>query len=139
MNIEPTKNNICNLFFVETPKGLNEKIIDRVTAARIHEVKRNMTMYISGTFVSIGFFVIALRYTMEQFTQSAFPRYLSLVGSDFSALSTYWKDLTYAFAESIPLVSITLLLITAAAVLFALQKTLQNVSIVRGSKLAINH
>jgi len=103
-------------------------IMVKIVRERIKIAKRKLIIFISITIASVGVFVLALQYTINQFAQSNFPHYLSLIYSDTSLLSIYWKDLTYSFVESVPLVSITLLLLATFALLAVFHQTLQNVA-----------
>lgn len=132
MNTKYTKHNtngMHDVFLVQTPHDLHSRIMVRIVSEQIKNAKRKLAVFISGTIASLGLFIVALRYTIEQFAQSEFPRYVSLIYTDTSLLSLYWKDLTYSFAESIPLVSIVLLLVATFILLAVFRKTIQNISL----------
>ncbi len=123
------KNTLKDVFRTNTAGDLAHRVLARINQEQIHQAKIRFGIYISGSIASLGFFVLALRYAAQEFGLSEFPRLASLVYSDASLLTTYWKDLSYAFVESVPFVSIVLVLLAATAMLWAIRKTMENVGV----------
>src|SRR5882724_3294214 len=61
-------------------------------------------------FVSLIALVPAVGKLLSDFSQSGFYEYLSLAFSNSGSVITYWKDFVSLLAESLPVLSIVLLL-----------------------------
>ncbi len=111
---------------MEMPQNMHGRIMAKIMGEQIKIAKRKLAFFVFGSLASLGLFVASVAYAVEQFAQSDFPHYVSLIYSDTSLLTLYWKDLAYSFTESIPLVSIVLFLLAAFVLALVLRKTMQN-------------
>ena len=57
-------------------------------------------------FVSLVGLVPALKVLSNDFTQSGFYEYFSLIFSDGGSMLSYWKEFVFSLAESLPTMSI---------------------------------
>ena len=77
----------------------------------------------AGVF-SLVFIVPVVRNLIEQFIQSGFYDYLSLVFSDLGSISLYWKEFMYSLIEAIPAVSLTITLLLSFVLLISLKRAI---------------
>ena len=77
----------------------------------------------AGVF-SLVFIVPVVRNLIEQFIQSCFYDYLSLVFSDLGSISLYWKEFMYSLIEAIPAVSLTITLLLSFVLLISLKRAI---------------
>lgn len=79
--------------------------------------------------LSLGSLVLLFYASMDAVRaigQSGFGQYVSLIFSDGSVIASYWKELVWALAESIPVYSVVLCLGAIALFLWSLSKTAQH-------------
>ncbi|MEK7576311.1 MAG: hypothetical protein AAB482_01315 [Patescibacteria group bacterium] len=95
---------------IEPPEGLYHRILARIARARLRAARIRLG-FLSMTIVgSLAALIPALQYTLQEFTQSGFYQYLSLVLSDGGTLFAHWHEYILTLAESLPLAGITLML-----------------------------
>lgn len=75
----------------------------------IHNKK--ITLIKLGVFSSIGALSLiglipALKTLFSEFSKSGFYEYFSILFSNNSGFSSYWKELAYSLAESLPIINI---------------------------------
>jgi len=58
--------------------------------------------------LSFAFLIPTINSLIEQFSQSGFYQYLSLVFSDLGSISLYWKEFMSSLVEAIPVTSLML-------------------------------
>ena len=58
--------------------------------------------------LSFVFLIPTINSLIEQFSQSGFYQYLSLVFSDLGSISLYWKEFMSSLVEAIPVTSLML-------------------------------
>jgi hypothetical protein len=73
--------------------------------------EKHLTLIKLWSFVAMGVFsfiglIPALKILSNDFTQSGFYEYLSLIFSSSGSIITYWKDFLLLLAESLPVISI---------------------------------
>jgi hypothetical protein len=80
----------------------------------------------------IAFFP-AVKMLLSDFDQSGFLRFFSLIFSDFSTVATYWQSFTMVLLQTLPAISLALLL----AILLVFLQSVKSLS--RDVKIIINH
>ncbi|MCL5435465.1 MAG: hypothetical protein M1275_00025 [Patescibacteria group bacterium] len=65
-------------------------------------------LVIANIFLAVCFVgaIPLFRAAVLEFSRSGFMQYLSLLFSDFKAVSVYWQDLALSLAESLPVISL---------------------------------
>ena len=109
--------------------GLCDAILARINLEKVRRAHKQFVGLVLGTIISLCVFVYTIVYTIVQFTQSAFPQYFSLILSDGNGIFGYWRELSYALVESLPIVSIALVCVTCGILLFLTQNIIKNYSI----------
>lgn len=96
------------------------------TVCKYQKRKNTRQVWICSTvgLASVSGLVIIVKDITVQFTQSGFYEYASLLSSDGSVVTTYWKEFALSLTEALPLTEITLSLI----LLFAVVATMRHMS-----------
>ena len=98
---------------IEPPYGLLGSILARISEAQRRNARTRLAFWSAGALVALGALVPVLRYAGQEFSQSGFYDYFSLLFSDGSMLlANSWKELALSLAESLPLMGVTLVLAT---------------------------
>ncbi len=104
------------------PKRLFQAIIERLKIEKTLKIfKGKFTLFSGLLALSVVFIVLAIfifRYDVSDSESSSFA---SLLFSDTSAILTYYKYFVPAFLESMPAVSITIVLAAIFAVMVSLR------------------
>lgn len=104
------KNKLKNIFEIEPNNELFGKISYQISKEKAYILRRNKIL----SYISAGSSFMALIpmfiYTLIKLGQSGFYTYFSLMFSDISSLSIYWKELSITLVESLPVLSVLLLL-----------------------------
>lgn len=104
------KDKLHNIFDIEPRNELFSVISNRISNERAHIMRRNRVLSyilaISSFIASVFMFV----YTFGKLSQSGFYTYFSLMFSDMASISIYWKELSITLIESLPVISVLLLL-----------------------------
>jgi len=115
----------------EPPNDLLEKIMKRINQEkRLLTLKRRLFIFSTSLIGSIVLFIPALKGVISGFTQSGFVQYFSLLFSDAEIVLAYWQNYTFSLLETLPVVSLILLLATVIAILELLKllaKDLKNI------------
>ena len=114
------------LFSYEPDSGLFNAIVVRIDMERVRRAKRRFAFFAISSTLSIGAFILAIQYAIAEFAKSEFIQYFSLIFSDGTSLLSYWKQFSFVLAESIPLMSVALLLSIALITLYSLRNLLKD-------------
>ncbi|MCL5094093.1 MAG: hypothetical protein M1355_03110 [Patescibacteria group bacterium] len=91
---------------IETPKYLYEKVIKRIEReSRIEEVKKQLFIFLMIFIISLLAFIPAFSYFQKEISQSEFREFVSLAISDSRILISYWRELIFSLAETLPVSS----------------------------------
>lgn len=107
---------------VDPPSHLFYKIMDRVDIEKkIISIRRNIfVVSLFMVFSAIGVF-FSLQAANWEFATSNTFEFLSLIASDFDAVIAYWDNFFLAFLESLPYLTIAMILVFFAALLESLK------------------
>ncbi len=97
---------------IDPPEDLLPRIITRIALLERRVARMRLSIFLGTTTLSLVAVVASFRYAWESFAQSSFSTYTSLLSSDGSALLLYWKEFLFSLVESLPIMSITVLLST---------------------------
>ena len=97
---------------IEPNFDLKEKIWNHLLLRDKRIAYFKLISFSSISIASLAGFIPMFKILANDFTQSGFYEYLSLVFSNNGIFSSYWKDFAYSLAESIPTMSIISVLVT---------------------------
>lgn len=123
----------------EPPAGLLDRIM-----ARIHEeeqlmsVKKRLFLFSITVLVSAIAFIPAISNFQQEFAQSGFLQFVSLLFSDFGLVIADWQNFGLAILESLPAMSITAFLFTALVFLWSLKHFASAIKVVFNQPRLIN-
>jgi len=125
-------------FFVEPPRGLLDKILNRIHREERFLVLRRIVIF-SVTFVaSLEGFVPAAKMLLSDFNQSGFVSFFSLMFSDFSTVLSSWQSFSMILLETLPAASIALLLFVLLIFFQSIKYLSKNIKIIRSHNLLAN-
>jgi hypothetical protein len=104
---------------VEPPKGLEEQIFNFIGKEEKRLAKIRTWAFGGGTAVSFGFSLWAVIYLIKDFNQTGFWQYFSLIFSENGVMLTYWRELSFSLAESLPITSLIIFLIAIAFLIWS--------------------
>ena len=113
---------------IYTPNPELSRIICCKIASREKRIIR-IKLYvfsIIGSFSIIGF-IPAIKALFTEFTQSGFYEYFSLLFSSGKNLTSYWKELSFSLAESLPVFNIIFLFSLIFIFLLSLRYVLKQI------------
>ena len=120
---------------IDPPAGLLEKVIGKIQAARLRQIRTRLVLAISGAIGSVAFVLFNGSAIWTELQQSDFFQMLRLFGSDPDVALANFKDWTLGLLESIPiastLFSLTLLfcLLSVFGLIIALRRTRRETSV----------
>ena len=126
-------------FNVEPPKGLLEKILQRIHKEERILVFRRIVVFLGILLLSLAGFVPSLAMLMSDLNKSGFMNFFSLIFSDFSSVAVYWKSFGMILLETLPAVSLALFLAVLLVFLQSVKSLVKNIKIIKNSgRLAAN-
>lgn len=100
---------------------LEDHIWNRLCERDTRIVRTKFYCFTILSLASLGASILVIRTLARELTQSGFYEYLSLIFSDSGSVATYWKEFIFSLAESIPTVSIMLILTLLSLFLLSLR------------------
>jgi len=115
----------------EIPQNLSGDILVSINKQIKKTAQINLIFF--SVFGLLSFFALipTSRYFITELQKSGFQQYLSLIFSDGQSILNYWKEFSLLLAESIPLISIALVLSFLLTLLSSIKfilKNLKNIS-----------
>lgn len=110
---------------IDPPEHLFPRILTHISLLEQRAARVRFALFSGTTLISFLIVIAALRYAWGSFAQSSFSAYASLLSSDGSVLLLYWKEFAFSLIESLPLMSITILLAAIFTLLLSLKLTLE--------------
>ncbi len=110
---------------VEPTPGLYQAIVLRIAAAKKHAARVRTSLFGVLALVSGLALVPAVQYAGEQFYASGFYDYLTLIVSDRGFVIAYWQQFALSLVESLPSLSLLLLLPLVFALVYSLRRVVQ--------------
>lgn len=97
---------------LKPPRGLRQSIIFGI--GQVERSRARVYLFISTSILPLSIIgvIFSGKYLLQSFYQSGFYDYFSLLFSGDGAVFTYWKELTYSLAETIPILG-TIAFLTA--------------------------
>ncbi len=124
---EKYKKLLGSINFIEPPKGLGTRILERVNAEKERLMRIRTWVFGSGTVASFGLSLWAVIYLIKSAQESGFVQYLSLIFSENGVMLTYWRELSLSLVESLPIVSLIIFLSAIGFFIWSFTKMISNV------------
>jgi len=124
--------------FIEPPNGLLEKILNRIHKEQRFLVFKKIVIFSITFVVSVAGFMPAARMLVSDFNQSGFMSFFSLLFSDFSIVLSSWQSFSMILLETLPALSIALLLFILFVFFQSIRHLSKNIKIIRGHNLVVN-
>lgn len=99
------------------PDVLAGRIFSSLRMAERRKAVREELFFSLASFLSLAVFIEAVRSVIQSLYTSGASRILSLLFSDFQSMVANWKYFTLSLAESLPVMSLALALVSVAALL----------------------
>jgi hypothetical protein len=112
---------------LKPPKELREKILSSINTEEIRRAKMYFLVSTTTALVSIFGLFFSVRYMIQEFYQSSFYSYLSLIFSDPSVVVLYWKELSISLLETLPILGMTISLMAIYALLASVRTLVKSV------------
>lgn len=109
----------------DLPQELPERVLTYIHKAQKRRAILRTTLFGSFSLGSLVAVVYASIYLVQATTQTGFSQYVSLLFSDGAVLLASWKEFSLLLAESIPLTSIIVVLITLGIFVWSFSKTIE--------------
>ncbi len=123
----------------EPPSGLFEKIIYRIREEqRDFAIKQRVAVFSFIMVASIVAFIPALKSVQTDLAESGFLQFLSLALSDFGVVVTYWHSFAMSLLETIPAMSLVVLLAVIFAFLGSFKLWIKDIRFVLIPKQLVN-
>jgi hypothetical protein len=114
----------------EPPKNLHANILAHINMARVRAARIKAVLFGLTTLLSFIALIPAFTYLAQQFQQSGFHQYLSLIFSDGSVVLSYWQDYALSIVESIPFTETIIFLCVLFVLLGSARLVVRNARIV---------
>jgi ABC-type spermidine/putrescine transport system permease subunit I len=118
--------------FIEPPQGLYEKIIMRIHHEERVLVFRRIMIFSTTLAISILAFIPSLKMLLSDFSHSGFLSFFSLAFSDSSAIMAYWQSFAMILLETLPALSLALVLAIILTFLQSAKSLAKNIKIIKG-------
>jgi len=113
------------------PADLLAKIMQRVNRLqRVQSLRWRIGFFATATMASLVAFVPAYQNVHTAFVESGFMSFFSLAFSDLGATASHWQSVSFALAESFPVIGIVMLLSVVLVFLESLKYFMRNVSLI---------
>jgi hypothetical protein len=104
---------------IESPRGLEEIVLQRVTTSVARQYMVRKVTFFSLSLVSLGFVTSIGSHLYDIISVSGFFEYVALGFSDTSLLFVFSRELILSLIESIPIISLALFLASLVAFLWS--------------------
>ena len=111
---------------LEPPEALLAKILIRIAREQRRSARIRVAFVGSAALLSGALLVPAFQYAAQEWYESGFYQYLSLLFSDGGAALASWQEFSQSLAESLPVSGITFVLMSVFALLISLKFAAKN-------------
>ena len=111
----------------EPADSLLPRIMKTIALERQRQILRRKIFIFSTCFSLVLLSIIpAIKFFITDISYSGFGEYLRLASTDFSTISTYWQEWAMSLLESLPALSLAILLLISVALLISFKNILNN-------------
>ena len=122
---------------IEPSRKLSEKILSAIAHEKQRRARIHFVVFDFSCVTSAVAIIPAFQYALQEFSRTGFYEYFSLLFSDGGLLLSYWKEFSLSLIESLPLLGLTVLLVTIFALLksFTLAAKNMRVAFLRSQRI----
>jgi hypothetical protein len=102
---EKYKKLIGSINLIEPPKELRARIINRIDMEQKRLFRIKAWVFGSTSIASFSLSLWAVVYLIKSASASGFWQYFSLIFSENGSVLSYWRELSFSLAESLPITS----------------------------------
>lgn len=102
---------------INPPAGLQQKILERLRQAQKRAIFWRLIFFSSTTILSLVALVPVLQTAYARLIESGFTRFFSLLFSDFTLITSFWRSFAMSLLETLPIMSLVVILIVLAVFL----------------------
>jgi hypothetical protein len=129
-------NGHIKLEYINPPAELANQIMVRIKNEQQRHARITFAYTSTISVVSAFFTYTIVTNLAQEFTQSGFYDYLSLMFSNGSNALTYWKEFTLTLAESFPAFGVIIFLSVGLATVISTRSAFNNSKVMFSKKLA---
>ncbi|MHB9019783.1 MAG: hypothetical protein ACYC3G_02860 [Minisyncoccota bacterium] len=118
--------NFKNLREIDPPEYLSGRILAKIELHKKRMARVKFFLFEGAGLVSLAIALASFKFAIDDFSQSGFSSYASLIFSDLGMVISYWKDFVMLLAESIPLLWFTAFLASILIMLESIKNALKN-------------
>lgn len=107
---------------ISAPAALADRVLLAVRETARKEDRRDRIAWGSFFLASLAFFGTSVVYAVQEFSNSSFGNYFSLIFSDLGSIVHLWRELGLSLLESLPLTGVLFVLGSTVLVLFTIRK-----------------
>jgi len=122
--------NFDNLKDIDPPEYLSGRILAQIGEHKKRMARINFFLFETAGLVSLAIAAASFKFAIDDFSQSGFYSYASLIFSDLNVIAVYWKDFVILLAESVPLLWFTAFLASIFILLESIKNALKNKKII---------
>lgn len=110
----------------EPPASLREKIIQTLIRKQRQQARWRFGVLGSISVIAVASLVPTGTMLFQSLSQSGFWQYVLLLTTDQSILLNAWRELSFSLIESLPLMSLCLVLVVSMILVWSASRALKN-------------
>jgi len=114
---------IKNIDQSEMPLDLESKVLTCIHGAENRKAKIKIGFFAFNSILMAGLIFEVGKYVIELISKTGFYEYVKLAFSGDTAVYAFWKELAYSLFESLPVISVMILLAFIALFIWSLANT----------------
>lgn len=112
--------------YINPPLELEASILKKITIERTKTTRLRFAFLSATALFSLWGIIQTGISLWQSFRETGFYEYASLIFSDGTTLTSYWKEFTLSLIESLPLLGLTILLVILATFIWSSTKALRD-------------
>ena len=112
--------------YIDPPLNLEASILKKIATERTKTARIRFAFLSTIAFFSFWGIIQTGVSLWQSFSQTGFYDYASLILSDGTTLTSYWKEFVLSLVESLPLLGLTTLLAVVAMFIWSSTKALRD-------------
>lgn len=112
---------------IEPPERLYGNILAKIEREKKRIARVKLAIFGMTALVFISTLIPVYKYTAQEFYSSGFFEYLSILFSDGSIAIIYWRETLLSLAESLPLISLTMMLSVVFVIMGSIKLALKHI------------
>ncbi len=125
---------------LKPPEYLFDKIINRIKKEQqFLNLRKRLIFFSAGTIGSIIAFIPTFSAVRADLAESGIIHFVSLMFSDFAMTIALWKDFAFSILESLPVISIAVLLATIFVFFGCVKFLIEDITVIFAQPRLINN